>query len=90
MNTLDTTPLDGFHDYSIEAITPLEWDSVTYAGDITFTQDGQIVCIEQSRGIDITGGHRDPGESPLEAVTREVREEIGHDIYAPAIVLIRE
>lgn len=90
MNTLATTPPDGFRDYPIERFTPLDWESVTYAGDIMITRDGRIVCIEQSRGIDITGGHRDSGESPLEAVTREVREEIGHDIHTPVILSIRE
>jgi len=56
--------------------TRLNHDEVSYAGGILFTDTGKVVCIGQERGIDIVGGHRDPGESVLETFIRETHEEI--------------
>jgi 8-oxo-dGTP pyrophosphatase MutT (NUDIX family) len=39
--------------------------------------DGQVLAVENDRGWDLPGGHLEPGESPLDALRREVFEEAG-------------
>ena len=52
---------------------------------VAFTAEGDLLVVEQFRhGIDastleIPGGGCDPGETPLTAARRELREETGHD-----------
>lgn len=63
-------------------VTAHDWANV-----VPLTDDGHIVLIRQHRfGIDgpsleIPGGLVDPGESPLEAARRELREETGWDAH---------
>jgi 8-oxo-dGTP pyrophosphatase MutT (NUDIX family) len=60
--------------------TPLEWCNI-----IPVTEDGEVVLIRLHRfGIDaqsleVPGGLIDPGEAPLDAARREMREESGYE-----------
>ena len=60
--------------------TPVEWANV-----VPITSDGNVVLIRLHRfGIDapsleIPGGLIDPGELPIDAARRELREESGYD-----------
>lgn len=47
------------------------------AAVIFIIQDGQVLITKIPRGWDIPGGHIEPGETPEQAVTREVYEETG-------------
>jgi 8-oxo-dGTP pyrophosphatase MutT (NUDIX family) len=77
MNTPSTTENEYFTTKPIESITSLDWNRVSYVGAFIFSADGKILCIDQPhRGIDIPGGHRDPGECPQETLDRESFEEI--------------
>jgi predicted dehydrogenase/8-oxo-dGTP pyrophosphatase MutT (NUDIX family) len=86
--------LNTFSSIPTSKSTLLNHEEITYAGWVLLTDTGKIVCIEQKRWIDIVGGHRDPGEAPLETLLRETYEEIGFTIvphtHAPVIVSIRE
>lgn len=80
-----------FSSLSPEVLPGLDWDSVSFAGAFVFSTDGKLLCLEQPhRGIDIPGGHRDPGESPLETLGRETLEEIGVTVKYAQAVLLRE
>lgn len=48
---------------------------VTQASGVCFTEDGRIVLVRGSGGWSLPGGHPEPGETAVEALTREVREE---------------
>src|SRR4051812_34321422 len=59
-------------------------DAVDWVNIIALTADEQVVLVRQYRvGIDalcleIPGGMVDPGETPMEAAVRELREETGY------------
>ncbi len=53
--------------------------------------DGEVLLIEKRRGLgsglyNAPGGKIEPGETPAEAVGREVREEVGIEVGAPSKV----
>jgi 8-oxo-dGTP diphosphatase len=57
------------------------WQGVIHATLMFIVKDGRILLIEKKRGlgagkINGPGGKIDPGETPLEAVVRETREEL--------------
>lgn len=80
-----------FSSLSPDVLPGLDWNRVSFAGAFVFAEDGSLLCLEQPhRGIDIPGGHRDPGESPLETLKRETFEEIGLRFDHAQAVLLRE
>jgi 8-oxo-dGTP pyrophosphatase MutT (NUDIX family) len=60
------------------------------------TEDGELVMVWQHRfgtdalSLEIPGGVIDPGEDPLEAARRELREESGYDAGALELVSVVE
>ncbi len=64
--------------------SPIDWSSwqgVIHATLMFIIKDGSILLIEKKRGLGAgkmngPGGKIDPGETPLEAVIRETREEL--------------
>jgi ADP-ribose pyrophosphatase YjhB (NUDIX family) len=58
------------------------------AGALFFDDDGRVLLVQPAYkdGHDIPGGYVEPGESPLGACIREVREELG--IQPPIGVLL--
>ena len=46
--------------------------------------DGMLLLVEQDGELQLPGGGIDPGESPLQALHREVREETGWRIADPS------
>lgn len=71
--------------------SPVDWTS--WEGEMLATlmfiiKDGRILLIEKKRGlgagkINGPGGKIEPGESPLEAIIRETREELLVTPHAP-------
>lgn len=59
-------------------------DSLDWVNVIALTPERQVVCIEQYRvgtdevTLEVPGGMCDPGEAPLAAGLRELREESGY------------
>lgn len=58
-----------------------QWQGVIHATLMFIVKDGHILLIEKKRGlgagkINGPGGKIDPGETPLESVIRETREEL--------------
>ncbi len=54
---------------------------------IPFTADGKVVAVDIiGRGVDIPGGHIDEGETAVEAMQREVKEEAQIAITHPVLI----
>jgi 8-oxo-dGTP pyrophosphatase MutT (NUDIX family) len=70
--------LDAVH--SFDVIRSVDWVNV-----IPLTAEGEVVMIRQFRHgiagftLEIPGGMVDPGEAPIAAARREMREESGYD-----------
>jgi 8-oxo-dGTP diphosphatase len=73
------------------AITPA-FKSVTSVSVIPFTKNGDIVAVRlRHRGIDIPGGHVEPGETtPEQTMNREVMEEAHMTIHNPILIEVIE
>jgi predicted dehydrogenase/8-oxo-dGTP pyrophosphatase MutT (NUDIX family) len=84
------TAISSFSSVSPETLREPLWDRVTYCGVFIFNTEGKIICIRQKRGIDIPGGHTDPGESPLECLRRENLEEIWIPLDSVVLTEVRE
>lgn len=65
------------------------FDQVTSASVVPFMHDGQIVAVEENRGLDIPGGHVQVGETSFEETARrETLEEIGATLEELKVVAI--
>jgi 8-oxo-dGTP diphosphatase len=66
----------------------IQWQAPMHATLMFVVNDGRILLIEKKRGlgagkINGPGGKIDPGETPLQAVMRETREELHITPIAP-------
>ena len=79
LDQVDFEPPDGRPVQSFYVVEAPDWINV-----IPLTPDNEVLLLRQFRfGVDdftleIPGGICDPGEPPLEAAGRELREETGH------------
>lgn len=59
-------------------------DASDWANVVAFTTDGKVILVRQFRfgsgeaGLELPGGVVDQGETPAQAVARELEEETGH------------
>ncbi|CAG7646563.1 NUDIX domain-containing protein [Paenibacillus allorhizosphaerae] len=61
-------------------------ERITCAFVLAFQQDQLLLTHLHERGWDIPGGHIEPGETPEEAVKRELYEETGASIGSPMLL----
>lgn len=63
---------------SIEPVFVLAWVTVRDGQPLPIGQGGSVLFVQHpKRGWEIPGGHLEEGESPEEAMIRELREETG-------------
>jgi ADP-ribose diphosphatase len=73
------SPLTGKH------VSTVVLESSDWVNIVALTADERVVLVRQYRfgteevGLEIPGGLIDPGETPLEAARRELREETGYE-----------
>lgn len=60
---------------------------ITATGAFTFTQPGQVVLTKNGRGWDNPGGHLEEGETVLDALHREIEEEIAGRIVGEPVLI---
>ena len=91
----ETTTLLRFHVFGVEKLDLVRDDGTTrpilklttpdWCNVVPVTDDGRVILVRQHRwgtdapSLEIPGGLVDPGESPLDAAARELREETGYD-----------
>lgn len=61
-------------------------DAVTAAHCFAFDGDRVVLALHVDRDWTIPGGHVEVGESPLEAMRREAREEAGIEVDSPRFI----
>ena len=81
MKTVICKDMDG-NDHKVSA-DKLEWRPSAYA---IIIKDGALLLSPQTNGYDLPGGGIDLGESPEQAVIREVKEETGLEVTNPRLV----
>ena len=60
--------------------TPPQDKTISAVFALAFNELGQLLAVRNERGWDIPGGHVEPGETPEEALHREIAEEAGATI----------
>lgn len=67
---------------------PLQRDlPITATGAFTFTTPGQMVLTKNGRGWDNPGGHLEKGETVLDALHREIEEEIAGRVIGDPVLI---
>ncbi|OME92262.1 MULTISPECIES: NUDIX domain-containing protein [Paenibacillus] len=59
---------------------------ITCSFVLAFQEDALLLTNLNERGWDIPGGHIEPGETPMEAMKRELYEETGALIESPHVL----
>lgn len=59
---------------------------ITCSFVLAFQEDALLLTNLNERGWDIPGGHIEPGETPIEAMIRELYEETGAIIDSPQVL----
>lgn len=60
------------------------------AGALFTDEDGRVLLVKPTykNGWDLPGGYVEPGETPLQACRREVREELALDVEPAALLVV--